>query len=788
MIIEEKVDYYDLEHDGESLDDESCQPYQCNGTHDYLLCNVNTCPSLKTYLETEIAKINENTKNIRHQKTIASLKKDAFELTPVNLTEFECNQSNDCCNAGRCIKDTSFDSFVLAQMAFWGEKIISTDMGRKEFNNKISEVFKTAKFDNGKVVFLISPNRYICERAILLGLGLSTNPHLSRAPSQWIKAKNSFVVNNLSSEARDDYLAKERVERAQKVTKGTATTKLDSCLTFIYDSIAEFTGDEGSIADTTSYATTENDDDPPPKYIPYTDIKSFYDEYVIFTETVNCPFDVASISTFGRAWNSVKHVKLLGSKGAFKTCDFCSNCHDFLKNRNRRWTKEMIDLVLKIKRNHIAQQQRARLKLASDIHLAKQLDSKTGQPIRAFIEPDGVSTWLGNCPKCGKGAQSGMSQEEKIINRTIGVDFVCGPVEGKMVFHTDNFVPHGANVMVEVMRQSLQSLSQILADLKDENGNPAPLKLPRIFNWQFDNSRENKNWVILTYAHLLIENGYCDEIYITFLIVGHTHTRLDQYFSVLSTAVKNVDFIGSPLALHYLYQNCHRSSLKKRSDPPWINKQINIWYDVSTLWEPYRKKVTNIAVPHCFKLSKIHGVVALWTKNFTEYTQWLPPAPANVTETELFMKHAVDVVAVPGFGVVDTEEEFFKLFGIKDSLSVKEVVNTLNDPQVKALNELKDGFHRMCLNAMDEQAQRFEREEEEFTLHRYNPREDRIKELKRHLAMETTKTHGYIFLLDHIKAYQEELPDISTLKPEIVNDKEMRAYINDMTQTGIINL
>ena len=134
--------------------------------------------------------------------------------------------------------------------------------------------------------------------------------------------------------------------------------------------------------------------------------------------------------------------------------------------------------------------------------------------------------------------------------------------------------------MVEVMRQAIQELSKILADLKDENGCPAPLLMPRILNWQFDNSRENKNWVILTYANLLIENGYFDEIYVTFLIVGHTHTRLDQYFSVLSTAVSNVDFIGSPLSLHHLYQNCHKSSSQKKSEPPYVNKQINIWYNI----------------------------------------------------------------------------------------------------------------------------------------------------------------------------------------------------------------
>lgn len=312
--------------------------------------------------------------------------------------------------------------------------------------------------------------------------------------------------------------------------------------------------------------------------------------------------------------------------------------------------------------------------------------------------------------------------------------------------------------------------------------------MPKIYYWQFDNSRENKNWTILTYAHLLIEYGFADEIYITFLIVGHTHTKLDQYFSVLSTAVQNVEFIGSPLALHYLYQMCHNSSSKKKSSPPIVNKQINVWYDVSTLWEPYRKKIKNIAVPHCFKLAKIHGVVALQTKNFTEYIHWLPPPPSNIVEAEIFLNHAVDFIPVPGYGIADTEEAFFKIFGIKDKSTAVEVFKSFNDPQLKALNELKESFHLMCLNSIDEQFQRFEKEEEEFSLTRYRPREDSIKELKKHLASETTKTHGYIFLIDHIHAHNEKLPDIGTLVPEIYNDKDIRKYIDQIENTGILKL
>jgi hypothetical protein len=401
---------------------------------------------MKKFFTDQFLEINENTKNVRHQKTLSDLREAALELNPKNLFDFDCDVSKNCCNAGRCIKQTSIGDFVMAQMAFWGEQIISSKISRSTFENRIDQIFKVAKFEKGNFQFIISPGHYICERAILFGLGLSENQNLSKAPSAWLKIKKKYIFAHLSVEEKIKYETDERVKLAEKVGKGRATTKTDSCNQFIFEMINEYTG----IADTTAFAVSKDDEDP--LYIPYTDIKSFYEEYVWFCQVSKSAHNMGSIKTFGKAWRKLKNVKLLTSKGAFKTCDFCSNCHDFLRNRNQRWTTEMIEIVLKVKRDHIKQQQEARLKMALDMMNAKKLDSK-GQPITAFIEPDGVSTWLGNCPKVGKGPQNGMSQEDKIINRTIGIDFVCGPIEGKMLFHTDNFVPHGGNVMVEVMRQ-----------------------------------------------------------------------------------------------------------------------------------------------------------------------------------------------------------------------------------------------------------------------------------------------------------------------------------------------
>lgn len=48
----------------------------------------------------------------------------------------------------------------------------------------------------------------------------------------------------------------------------------------------------------------------------------------------------------------------------------------------------------------------------------------------------------------------------------------------------------------------------------------------------------------------LIEDREFDEIQQYFLIVGHTHSYIDQYFSVLSKAIRHAAFIGALLRVY----------------------------------------------------------------------------------------------------------------------------------------------------------------------------------------------------------------------------------------------
>ena len=91
-----------------------------------------------------------------------------------------------------------------------------------------------------------------------------------------------------------------------------------------------------------------------------------------------------------------------------------------------------------------------------------------------------------------------------------------------MYVMTEEFLT-GANHIIEVIHR-------VLAALKAEAG-----RLTEVLYVQVDNcTRENKNRYFFGYLELLVALGVYLEVEVSFLPVGHTHTDIDQAFSVVS--------------------------------------------------------------------------------------------------------------------------------------------------------------------------------------------------------------------------------------------------------------
>ena len=213
----------------------------------------------------------------------------------------------------------------------------------------------------------------------------------------------------------------------------------------------------------------------------------------------------------------------------------------------------------------------------------------TGNPLRLFLFGDGMTQFTCQTPKFPH-----QSKGDKVIEtRIVGIEVICGPIKTVLVYRTDELISGGANITIEMTRQALIDVSILLR----QRG----LLIPRTLWLQFDNCGDNKNKEFFAYYSLLVESFSFDEIEIGFLIVGHTHASIDQYFSVISKAIKKAKFIGTPMALLEL--------MRQRA----VIREIKVYFDMKTMFAPYiNKKIKYYNLPHVYRVLPSFGHIAIF--------------------------------------------------------------------------------------------------------------------------------------------------------------------------------
>jgi hypothetical protein len=297
---------------------------------------------------------------------------------------------------------------------------------------------------------------------------------------------------------------------------------------------------------------------------------------------------------------------------------------------------------------------------------------------------DGFTVQKGNTPK--KGARHSKADYSFITSRIIGVEVHCGPVHGTLLYYTDNLISGGANIIIEVMRQSLLDLQELLKNKTDKHENP--LDLPREGIFQFDNCKENKNKYVFTYISLLVQQGLFSKIEVFFLIVGHTHASIDQFFSILSKRISKHYFIGSPLSLEYLL--CKLVIGKKLSGKSWVNerykevpllvRKISVVYDMKSALKPLiNKKIKYYIIPHKFVFEMYHSVCAMQYSIFSTHHKLLPTRPEVMDDIQ--STDSLDV-ALRIFNLVGGEQVFSEACG---SLEIDTVFSERNQKALKVV-------------------------------------------------------------------------------------------------------
>ena len=166
--------------------------------------------------------------------------------------------------------------------------------------------------------------------------------------------------------------------------------------------------------------------------------------------------------------------------------------------------------------------------------------------------------------------------------------------------------------------------------------------MPRTMYVQGDNASDNKCWTLLLFFAMLVYHGYTNDVYFSFLIVGHTHEDIDQVFSILSRFLKGIGRVADPAQFdadlkaamgdrpaHFENMWCVFDWIKflkpsLRTPPPVGIQHANL--------RTVDGAVVTL-VPHTFWIHKrsCDGIVVLHYKELSADPVWLPPLVPNAS-------------------------------------------------------------------------------------------------------------------------------------------------------------
>jgi hypothetical protein len=330
-----------------------------------------------------------------------------------------------------------------------------------------------------------------------------------------------------------------------------------------------------------------------------------------------------SVSAFHAMWrNSFSHVQIPRTSRFSK----CNVCWEFTSTLEEVVSNTMKDKLKQIYQRHHELQRQER-----DAYEEVKLDARNRPDKFMSIVVDGMDQNTTMVPK--------MRQSVKNI-------------EGRYVkTHLYGVLVHGWGLCCDLWidahhkhdsNQVVTSIMRVFRHVHIARG-----ALPPILCIQADNcGRENKNKYLLGLCATLVGLGYFEEVRVGFLLIGHTHSDIDQRFSCISHVLKEDD-ISSVSELLGLIQNHIPGHTNEPVRYARLMENIWDWRDFITphLHSSGGSEFVGLSEPHHFRFFQRNGRPHVQHKIYAN-DAWGP------TEGHPFLASVPDVRSKPGFAEV----------------------------------------------------------------------------------------------------------------------------------------
>lgn len=275
----------------------------------------------------------------------------------------------------------------------------------------------------------------------------------------------------------------------------------------------------------------------------------------------------------------------------------------------------------------------------------------------------------------------------------------------------------------------------------------------------------------------MVELLHFEEIYINFLIVGHTHNILDQYFSVLSKAIGACSWIGSPLSLVNLFDICHSSPREK----PGLQRELRVIYDVERAWAPFlNSNIKYYNVPHCFKFSLKFGFGIMQWKHLSTDKEWKPKPPSLEAE----IKESLDLpITAMEYGIASDVDNLYTLIGVQSNSSSSAMVRAAQDKGLAAVARVTPILHNLSLCAAQQQSSRLTAQEslgQYGTMPRFTTSEAELVQFQKYVKAHSDDKEGCIMWVSHAAAASSECGELTSVIPSVIGFQDAIDYVSNM--------
>ena len=256
--------------------------------------------------------------------------------------------------------------------------------------------------------------------------------------------------------------------------------------------------------------------------LPFYTQKDVYKEYVIDFHRTK-PFSIKPLSTtsFYRVWESkFPRLKVAKTKTGWAACNDCSY---FRLQMSNAGSDALRVRYKEAYTSHLDHQRRQRLKYYK--HRKKGYNNPSDILSIIMDAMDQAKCDMLHYQRETKKTETDLKLRNKLIGAMVhGI--------GTFVYVVPAPTATGGSTSIEVLWRTLLKVQ--LHRINAGFSRPLP---PTLY-LQFDNASDNKCKAMLAFCAALVEMGCFEKIKINFLIVGHTHEDIDQYFSVIARKLR----------------------------------------------------------------------------------------------------------------------------------------------------------------------------------------------------------------------------------------------------------